>query len=245
MSKVDVSRRAGRVVALFSVLVGCGGGSLMSLDGGPGSGGNTGAGGVTGGGGASGGSVGHGGSGASNNPNSLPACAISTAPDAGPGPGTSGCNTIMIGTFVPTECITTVDGGVLPGPELAGGTILDGDYDLVRYQNSVPNSDGSCTPATATTNRTIRIYRGATYFEWFALNRDSAQNETTFSYDTTMSAAGHTLTFVSWDCGMSFGEQTYGYTANVDDFAYYRYAGGVDTGSALNTVATYKRTCWR
>src|SRR5437762_3767543 len=206
--EVDVVRRAGRVATLLSVLAGCGGGSLMSLDGGPGSAGNTG----------SGGSVGSGGSGASSNPTGLPTCAIGTPPDAGPGPTTSGCNTILIGTFVPNECLMTVDGGVVNGPAPAGGTILDGDYDLVRYQNGVLNGDGSCTPSTATTNRTIRVYSGGTYFEWFALNRDSAQNEMTFSYDTTMSAVGHTLTFVAWDCGTSFGEQAYGYTANVDDF---------------------------
>jgi len=235
-------RRASRVAVLLSVLVGCGGGSLMSLDGGAGSAGSTGSGGNTG---VGGGSVGNGGSGASSNPNGLPPCPIGTPPDAGPGPGTSGCNSILIGTFVSNECFTMVDGGLVNGPAPAGGTILDGDYDLVRYQNGVPNGDGSCTPSTATTDRTIRVYEGGTYFEWFALNRDSAQNETTFSYDTTMSAAGHILTFVSWDCGTSFGEQTYGYTANVDDFIYFRNTGGADSGGGLTTVATYHRTCWR
>ncbi|HMF42875.1 MAG TPA: hypothetical protein VKQ32_19520 [Polyangia bacterium] len=221
--------RVGRVAGLLCVLAGCGGG-LAGPDGAAGSGGATGT----------------GGSGASSNPNGLPACAIgSTPPDAGPGPTTSGCNTILIGTFVANECFTMVDGGLVGGPAPVGGKILDGDYNLVRYQNSVPNADGSCTPSTATTNRTVRIYNGGTYFEWFALNRDSAQNEMTFSYDTTMSAAGHVLTFVSWDCGTSFSEQTYGYTANVDDFVYFRYTGGVDTGGDLTTVATYRRSCWR
>jgi len=96
------------------------------------------------------------------------------------------------------------------------------------------------------TRRMIRVFGGGTYFEWAASNR--ATNGAThdgFWYDTTMRAAGHTLTFVAFECGESFGITSYGYTASVDEFTYFAYANNADGAGILQTVVRYRRTCWR
>ena len=60
-----------------------------------------------------------------------------------------------------------------------------------------------------------------------------------------MSAAGHTVTFASFDCGTVFTVASYGYTASVDAFAYFAYSGMSDGAGFLQTVVRYRRTCWR
>ena len=64
-------------------------------------------------------------------------------------------------------------------------------------------------------------------------------------YDTTMRATGHTLTFVSYDCGDNFQVVSYGYTASGDDFTSFAYSDNADGAGYLQTVVRYRRTCWR
>jgi hypothetical protein len=134
-----------------------------------------------------------------------------------------------------------LDGGAIAGP--AGGTIRDGDYELVRYLRGATGCAGATIGET--TRRAIRVFGGGTYFEWAATNRDANGTETDYWYDTTLTASGHTLTFSSWDCGASFGVKSYGYSASGDEFVYFAYFGDADGSGELQNAGTYRRTCWR
>jgi hypothetical protein len=207
--------------------------------------------------GSGGGAVGVGGaSGAGGDGSGLPACAISARPADPTNASVDGgidsngaCNSIALATgpgvnrgcFDPQGSGGLVDGGVVAGP--AGGTIRDGDYDLLSADTALTGQ--ACPPnySSGTTQRRLRVFGGGTYFEWAASN--SGGSNTSFWYDTTMSAAGHTLTFASFDCGSSFNVASYGYTASGDDFTYFAYAGMADGTGALQTIVHYRRSCWR
>jgi hypothetical protein len=126
------------------------------------------------------------------------------------------------------------DGGTLPPP--TGGTIVDGDYQLVRYRSVVSG--------VPTTRRSIAIYSGGTYVEWAAYE----QAESTISdsqpvllrLNTTMSASGSVWTVASVNCG-SLATTQYLYTANGTELDLY----DLDAGGALQNVYTYQRTCSR
>jgi hypothetical protein len=136
-----------------------------------------------------------------------------------------------------------VDGGVFGGP--AGGAIQDGDYDVVNADSSL--STGQCTPkySSGMTRRSVRVFGGGTYIQWAATNSSMSGADTSLWYNTTMRAAGHTLTFVSYDCGESFQVMSYGYTATGDEFTYFAYSDNADGVGYLQTVVRYRRTCRR
>jgi hypothetical protein len=125
------------------------------------------------------------------------------------------------------------DGGALPAP--AGGTIVDGDYQLVRYL-----SDVSGVPPT---RRSIAIYSGGTYVEWAA---DELATSTTSGADevlrlnTTMSASGSIWTVAGVNCG-SLGTTQYLYTASGTELDLY----DVDASGVVQNIYTYQRTCSR
>ena len=123
--------------------------------------------------------------------------------------------------------------------------IRDGDYDVVGADTSLSN--GQCPPnySSGTTRRHLRVFGGGTYIQWAAANRGGSSVDTSLWYDTTMRAAGHTLTFVSYDCGDNFQIVSYGYTASDADFTYFAYSGNADGAGYLQTVVRYRRTCWR
>src|SRR6185436_20672199 len=247
---------------------GSGAGGIGAAGGGAGVGGRGGSGGTTGvAGSAPGGRGGNGGvglggtTGAGGDGSGLPACEISARPadptnrgaDSGLILSTSGtCNSIVLnGPWIGRGCFDrqgdggVLDGGLFDGP--AGGVIRDGDYDVISADGSL--TTGTCAgggSAGGETRRRIRVFGGGTYFEWAASNR--ATNGAThdgFWYDTTMRAAGHTLTFVAFDCGESFGVTSYGYTATADEFTYFAYANNAADAGILQTVVRYRRTCWR
>jgi hypothetical protein len=229
--------------ALTCALSGCGTSAV-----GTGSGGSTG--------GAGSGSGGGSGSGSGGSTGGLPTCDITTRPqdptdrDGGPfDPMSKICNSIVLGgAWVPQECFIAVagggtqDGGPVPSP--AGGLLLDGDYDLFRWQRVL--FSGQCDPnsTTSTTRRTFRVFNGATYIQWAGTNRTAAMMDTDYWYDSTTRTSGHTLSFVSFDCAV-IPVLSYGYTADGDEFTYFAYTGGEDGSGNLETIATYRRTCRR
>ena len=242
-------RAAAMVVAtLVTLTSGCGGGSSSTGTGGHGGGAGAGGGaGITGRGGASG-SLGTGGAG--NGSGNLPACAVVQRPadPVNPSGGnidpTNGtCNTLQLdGTPVASEPLDAVDAGVREDggaiETAAGGTILDGDYDFVRWQDEPGDS----------AVRKIRVFGGGTYIEW-ADSSVPANNSSIDSgfvnlwFDTTVEATGTTLTF-TYTCSFPV-VPSYGYTARGDDLLFFDYrtsAGGAET---VFSVDTYRRTCTR
>jgi hypothetical protein len=228
------------VVAATLGIAGCGGGSSSAgtgghggSGGGPGSagagagaasGGQTGA--AGGGGGATGGAAGANGG--------LPACETVDAPPQTGDAGT--CEPFLnTGALVNEEPVTFVDGGViLDGGAFempAGGTIADGDYDLVRWQGNTAES----------TRRTIRVFQGGGFIEWIGvlngLGPDGGALE--FRYDTRDHIVGSTLLLDQLLCE-TVGNRSYGYTASGDELVLFTNAG-----SDIIGVDTYRRTCRR
>jgi hypothetical protein len=238
--------RVGLGAALLCAVAGChaGGGSGGAAGGGEGGAGTAGA----------GGAVGAGGDGSG-----LPACAILARPpdptnagaDGGLIEGSSGaCNSILLGPpTIYRGCFEGRGGGGGAaggvGAPPAAGTIRDGDYSLVSVLDSL--STGMCPPgySSGTTRRALRVFGGGTYFEWAASNRSGTPSDADVWYDTTMRAAGHTLTFVSYDCGDNFGITSYGYTATADELTYFGYSNSADGAGDLQAVVRYRRICWR
>ncbi len=228
--------RAGAWAAAAALLVaGCGGGASSQ-----GTGGAGGASGAPG----SGGAPADGGS--SGSDGALPSCAIvdrpldPVNPDGGsvidPRGGT--CSTIVVPSVSITAVVlATADGGA-PAP--VGGTVLDGDYDLVRWQTAAGGS---------TTRRTIRVFAGGTYIEWALKQPDATATGDggilTEAYDTTMSYGGHTATFVSEDCGGGLSIHSYGYSASGDDLTFFDYQSGFDSNGTLLAIDGYHRRCTR
>ena len=228
------------------VVAGCGGGSSSTGTGGHRGGGATGTGGgaaMTGQGGASG-APGAGGAGGN-----LPACAIVQRPaDPVNSSGTTidsrngTCNTLQLaGQPVASEPLDAVDAGVRQDggtiETAAGGTILDGDYDFVRWQD-VPGRSAV---------RKIRVFGGGTYIEWADSNVPAGGPGPDGGFvnvwvDTTAQASGQTLTF-SYTCGTPL-VASYGYTARGDDLIFFDYSSAAQGGTVFS-VDTYRRTCTR
>jgi hypothetical protein len=205
-------------------------------------------------GGMMGGTTGAGGDGSG-----LPACAISARPpdptnagaDGGMIESSSGtCNSIMLGPpSIDLGCFdrqgdgAVADGGLIEAP--VGGMIRNGDYQVVSVLGSL--ATGMCLPgySSGTTRRALRVFEGGTYFEWAASNRSGLPSDADLWYDTTMRAAGHTLTFVSYDCGDNLRTTSYGYTATTDELTLFAYSNSADGAGDLQTVVRYRRTCWR
>ncbi|HEX3902520.1 MAG TPA: hypothetical protein VH853_06700 [Polyangia bacterium] len=238
------------------VVAGCGGAASSGTGGSTGASGGSGQGGgaaVNGVGGAAGsrgtgGSLGAGGSGAGAG---LPACTIVQRPGDPMNPSslnyidpTNGtCNTIPLDApSVTSGALDTVDGGALEdGGAIeapAGGTILDGDYDLTHWLDE----------AGDTSIRTIRVFGGGTYIEWAESHVfDSGLLDAGYVniwYDTTVQSSGQTLNLVSYDCGGDVLITSYGFTARGDDLILFAYNLS-GTSQALYSVDTYHRTCTR
>ena len=223
-------------------LIGCGGQGGAGATGGAGgavaTGGRGGVAGGSGGQGAVGGDHGAGG-----NTGSLPTCAITTRPADPSGASISSqggtCNTIVITTNgIVSEMVGGTDGGlVLDGGATvtpAGGTIRDGDYDLVRWQNLAGGG---------LTYRTIRVFDGGAYIEW-AFHQMEAGYDGGFQnlkFDTTATIAGAKMTY-AFPCGRDVGIFDFDYTASGDDLLLFDTRG---TGGSIDSVDTYQRTCAR
>jgi hypothetical protein len=125
-----------------------------------------------------------------------------------------------------------LDGGAVEAP--AGGTLVDGDYQLVRYRSNVASGHG--------TKRTIGVYAGATYVEWADYEKGGSAfgEDQVLRLNTTMSAAGTTWTVVDLNCG-SLVATGYGYTASGTEIDLYDF----DASGVLQNVYTYQRTCSR
>jgi hypothetical protein len=126
----------------------------------------------------------------------------------------------------------SVDGAVVEAA--AGGTLIDGDYQLVRYVSNVAGGHA--------TQRTIGIYQGATYVEWASAEKGGSAfgGDQILRLNTTMSAAGTTWKVVAVNCG-SLRAAGYGYTATGTELVLY----DVDSSGAAQNVYTYQRTCSR
>jgi len=152
------------------------------------------------------------------------ACPMPQPSDAG-----SACNTFDItGAVVQAEGLP--DGGA--GATPTGGTLVDGDYDLVRYQVAVSGS----------TRRTIHLFGGGTRIEW-AVADPTASATTVLRANTSITRAGSTLQ-VTVDCVANgvFGTTSYGYTASGDELLLF--FTNPSSGELL-TLYTYRRTCTR
>jgi hypothetical protein len=210
-------------------------------------------------GGGNGGAGAGGASGAGGDGSGLPACAIAVRPadptnagaDGGRIESSSGdCNTLVLnGAWINRGCFDrqgdggVADGGIIEGP--AGGVIRDGDYDLVSADASLSTGQCPANYSSGTTRRRVRVFGGGTYIQWAATNRSESGVDTSLWYNTTVRAAGHTLTFVAFDCGDNFPVVSYGYTASSDAFAYFAYSDNADGAGYLQTIVRYRRTCWR
>jgi hypothetical protein len=221
------------VMAAALVVAGCGGGAATTGTGGHASGGGgpggAGAGGHTGAAGGGGGAAGAGASGG------LPACQTVDVPPQTGDAGT--CASFPdTGALVNPEPLTTGDGGVvLDGGAFempAGGTIADGDYDLVRLQTDVAGA----------TRRTIRVFQSGGFIEWTGVLNAAAPDDggaIEFLYDTQGHTAGSTLFIDQLRCE-PVGNESYGYTATGDELVLF-----ANSGSGIIGVDTYRRTCNR
>jgi hypothetical protein len=234
-------RASARAVAATLLVAGCSSGTPAASGSGGwsgvGTGGASGAQGI-GGAAATGGGSGSGGA--------LPTCGVvdrpldPVNPDGGTiiDPRSGTCNAIVVpAAWLTAVAIPPADGGALAP---AGGAILDGDYDMVRWQT---------VAGGAMTRRTIRVFSSGAYIEW-ALKQPDATASTDGgvlpeAYDTTMSYGGHTATFVSTSCGGGLTIHSYGYSATGDDLMFFDYQSGFDGNGTLVAVDGYHRTCAR
>jgi len=126
-----------------------------------------------------------------------------------------------------------LDGGVKVTP--AGGTIQDGDYDLIRWQNL--NGGGL-------TYRTLRVFDGGTYIEWAFHQMDATYDGgfQNLKFNTTPTTTGHTMTY-AYSCGSDVGIRGFEYTADGNDLLLFDTSAGYQ--GAVDSVDTYRRTCGR
>jgi hypothetical protein len=125
-----------------------------------------------------------------------------------------------------------LDGGAQEFP--AGGSLVDGDYDLIRYRSSVAGGDS--------TKRTIAVYDAATYIEWAVddIGGPSALGHQVLRLNTTMNVAGTAWRVVTVNCG-SLATDGYGYTASGTELDLFN----LDSSGVVQNVYTYRRTCSR
>jgi hypothetical protein len=240
---------------------GVGGGGVGVGGGGGGAGGAGGTGGGasgvsgTGGGGAGVGGRGGGASGTAGGAGAsgdLPPCAIATRPNDpvnyqdGGGLATN-CNTIVFGgSPQPPETFTTTNNGSIVGAggaleDPVGGTILDGDYDLIRYRTNLSGIGPS--------RRSIRAFDGATFIEWLIDNysavTDGGINE--FRMNTSEQPSGTDFTMFVFTCsnGGNDNAPRYRYSANGNDLFFFFYSNFPNGVGPPDTVYTFRRTCTR
>ncbi|HVV49206.1 MAG TPA: hypothetical protein VHO06_06090, partial [Polyangia bacterium] len=167
----------------------------------------------------------------------LPACDVVTEPHD---PDAGVCNTVTAdGATVAAELVVGtyngiyVDGGAVEMP--TGGTILDGDYDLVRWQE---------LETGLTTRRTMRVFGAGAFIEWAGVDVGSALDggELNFRYNTSQHVMGTNLVVDREDCTNGASAVSYGFTVDGDVIALFNSAGG---GGSVSSVDTYQRTCTR
>jgi hypothetical protein len=172
-----------------------------------------------------------------------------TGGNVGTGTGGSASSTCAVPTrtpnledcteFAPTGAVITPDravagdGGIyLPGGELAlpaGGTLIDGDYDLVRAVWGT---------TMRKTQRTIRISNGGTFFEW-VIDQDDPQSTGVimhYRFNTTMSVSGTTISTIAIGCGGTLTDM-FGFTAAGDELSLFNLN--------FEGLFVYKRNCRR
>jgi hypothetical protein len=224
--------RAGLLATLVwlagAPLLGCGGGS---------SGGDAGAGGA--GGSGSPGTGGGGGTGAGG-------ARRDGATDLGPALGTC---TVPQRTADPLDCTDFTatgafcdvergipgDGGIyVPGGDFivpTGGSIVDGDYDLVHFY---------ATPGDSSTRRTLRFFGAGTYIEWSADDSNPLPSDggtTHYRFNTTATPSGNLLTDVVSSCIQGALPASLGYSANGDQLELIDFQA--------RSLFVYQRRCTR
>lgn len=218
-------RRAAAMGVAMLVIAGCGGGSSPTGTGGHGGTGTGGQVGGAGGASATGGTSG-----------GLPTCAVTAEPHD---PDAGVCNSFAItgATIVPEPVVGTTNGITLDGGAVEtpmGGTILDGDYDLVRWQDNI----------TGSTRRTLRVFGGGTYLEWAGVDvayyADGGNLD--FRYDATEHVTGTSLVVDHTDCTDGPAADDFGFTVAGDELILFNTIGG---GGSVAAVDTYRRTCTR
>ncbi len=220
-------------VAMLAV-AGCGGGSSP-----PGTAGRGGSAGATGGGaaGTAGAAGGAGAGSVAGTGGGLPACDVASQPND---PDAGVCNTVTVtGAPIVAELVVGtyngiyVDGGTVEMP--AGGTILDGDYDLVRWQERETG---------LSTRRTMRVFGSGAFIEWAGVDLGSVLDggELNFRYNSSQHVMGTNLVVDHVDCTSGSSADNYGFTVSGDLLALFNSTGG---GGSVAAVDTYRRTCAR
>jgi len=215
-------------LAAVAAAVGCSGGSVTRYDG-EGNGGSFG--GATGGAAGTGTGGGSGtGTGGTGNV-SGPACAVGERT-----PDITDCTEFAntAASVLSERAVYDGDAGIyLPGGELAtpaGGTLIDGDYELIR-------AVWGTTPQH--TQRTIRLFASGTYMEW-VVDQDSTAAEADggvihYRINAAFTKSGNTLTVAQVNCGNLNGP--YDYTASGDQLILFNYFA--------DGYFVFKRTCVR
>ena len=159
----------------------------------------------------------------------LPACAVGERT-----PNIADCAEFdLTGAWITPETAVAGDGGItLPGGQLAtpaGGTLVDGDYDLVRAVWGMSMQG---------TRRTIRLSGGGTYTEWEIdnANPQAIEGVDHFRINAPVSATGNLLHVATPGCGATLTD-TFGYTAAGDELDLFNFNA--------NALFVYRRTCVR
>jgi hypothetical protein len=223
---VNTALRSALALAAVAAVVGCSSSNLVGHDG-EGIGGVSGATGL--GGAGAGGSVGTGSGGAGNGSGV-------TCPVGERTPDITDCTEFAntAASVLSERAEFDGDAGIyLPGGALvtpAGGTLVDGDYELVRAVWGTTSQH---------TQRTIRLFASGTYTEW-EVDQDSTQPEADggvmhFRINASWTISGSTLTITSVGCGNLSGP--YGYTASGDELHLFNFSA--------DGYFVYKRVCTR
>jgi hypothetical protein len=157
-------------------------------------------------------------------------CPAVTPVDAG-----AECNTleffgraIVQEPFVAADGGAVSDGGVLERP--MGGTLIDGDYVLVRHRAS----------GMTQSRRTLRLLGSATRIEWAFEFSYTVDQVNRYNLNITRSGNGFD---VGVTCGPNdFGTIRYDFTASGDLLVFYTI--DATTGTPYN-VYNYRRMCHR
>jgi hypothetical protein len=161
-------------------------------------------------------------------------CPAITPPDAA-----ASCNSIEYsGDWIEQEVMRGPDGGVTGDggvPEQpTGGTLVDGDYVLVRHRASGGSGESK---------RTLRLLAGATRLEWAVLV--VVQNtQAEFRYNLNVTRSGNGLNIASATCtsGNALMTTRYDFTASGDHLALFT----IDPATGLSSnVYEYRRVCPR
>lgn len=177
-ARMTAAVRLALALAAIAAAVGCSSSNLTRDDGG-GNGGSSGGAGAAG----TGGSVGTG-SGGAGDASGVTCPVGERTPDIGD--CTEFANTAA--SILSERAVYDGDAGIfLPGGQLAtpaGGTLIDGDYELVRAVWGTSSQH---------TQRTIRLFGAGTYSEWVVDQDSTGKGPTAASYTTASTRRGRSL----------------------------------------------------